>query len=124
MVQQWNILKTRKDYEAALKRWEEISDVSKDSPNHNEALLLAFLLNQYGEEHWSLPDPDPIEMIKFKMEHMGYTASDLAKAYGDKGTVSKVLNYKQPLSLTMIRKFSKLLRIHADILTRPYKTTP
>ena len=122
MAQQWYILKTRKDYEAALKRWEQISDVPKDSPESNEKLLLAFLLNLYGEERWSLPDPDPIEMIKIRMEDFGYTATDLAKAYGDKGTVSKVLNYKQPLSLTMIRKFSKLLRIPGDILTRPYKT--
>ena len=122
MAQQWNILKTSKDREAAMKRFQEISDVNKDSPDHNEKLLLAFLLNQYDEERWSIPDPDPIEMIKVRMEDFGYTATDLAKVYGDKGTVSKVLNYKQPLSLTMIRKFSKLLRIPADLLARPYKT--
>jgi HTH-type transcriptional regulator/antitoxin HigA len=45
------------------------------------------------------------------MEDFGYTANDLAKAYGDKGTISKALNYKRPLSLPMIRKFSKLLRL-------------
>ncbi len=41
--------------------------------------------------------------------------------HGDKGTVSKVFNYKQPLSLNMIRIFSKLLRIPADALTKEYK---
>jgi HTH-type transcriptional regulator/antitoxin HigA len=124
MAQQWSILRTDKDKEVARKRFQEISDVNKDSPDHNEKLLLAFLLNQYDEERWSIPDPDPIEMIKVRMEDFGYTATDLAKAYGDKGTVSKVLNYKQPLSLTMIRKFSELLRIPADLLARPYKTMP
>ena len=54
------------------------------------------------------------------MEEFGYKASDLAKEYGDKGTVSKVPNYKQALSLTMIRKFSKLLRIPVDALAREY----
>jgi HTH-type transcriptional regulator/antitoxin HigA len=121
MAQQWNILKTAKDKKAAMNRFQEISDVSKDSPDHNEKLLLALLINQYEEERWSLPDPDPIEVIKIRMEDFGYTAADLAKAYGDKGTVSKVLNYKQPLSLNMIRKFSKLLRIPADFLAREYK---
>jgi len=58
------------------------------------------------------------------MEDFGYSASDLAKQYGDKGTVSKVLNYKQALSLTMIRKFSKLLRNPADALTKEYKLHP
>ena len=47
MAQQWYILKTRKDYEAATKRYEEIHEVTKDSPDHNEALLLAFLINQF-----------------------------------------------------------------------------
>lgn len=32
-----------------------------------------------------------------------------------------LLNYKQPLSLNMIRIFSKLLRIPADALTKEYK---
>jgi HTH-type transcriptional regulator / antitoxin HigA len=63
---------------------------------------------------------DPIEMIKIRMEDFGYSAADLAREYGDKGTVNKVLNYKQPLSFTMIRKFSKLLRIPADLLTKEY----
>ncbi len=73
------------------------------------------------KKNWSLPDVDPIEMIRIRMEDFGYKPADLAKAYGDKGTVSKVLNYKQPLSLNMIRIFSKLLRIPADALTKEYK---
>jgi HTH-type transcriptional regulator/antitoxin HigA len=84
-------------------------------------ILLAFLISKYELKRWSLPEVDPIEMIKIRMEDFGYTASDLAKKYGDKGTVSKVLNYKQHLSLNMIRKFSKLLRIPVDALTKEYK---
>jgi HTH-type transcriptional regulator / antitoxin HigA len=61
-----------------------------------------------------------VEIIKIRMEDFGYKPADLAKAYGDKGTISKVLNYKQPLSLTMIRKFSKLLRLPADALIGEY----
>ena len=121
MQNQWYILETRKDYEKATARFEEINEASKNSPEYKEMLLLALLINQYEEKRWSIPPVDPIEMIKIRMEDFGYTASDLAKAYGDKGTVSKVLNYKQPLSLTMIRKFSKLLRIPTDALTREYK---
>lgn len=60
-------------------------------------------------------------MIKIRMEDFGYKPADLAKEYGDKGTVTKVLNYKQPLSLHMIRVFSKMLRIPADLLLKEYK---
>ena len=82
--------------------------------------LLALLINQYEQQLWDIPEVDPIEMIKIRMEDFGYKPSDLANAYGDKGTISKVLNYKQALSLTMIRKFSKLLRIPTELLTREY----
>ena len=121
MATQWLILETRADYEKATRRFEEINEAPKGSPDYKEMLLLALLINQYEEKQWDIPEVDPIEMIKIRMEDFGYSASDLAKEYGDKGTVSKVLNYKQPLSLTMIRKFSKLLRIPADALLKEYK---
>jgi len=121
MTYNWTILETKKDYELAKKRFEEINEASKDSPEFKEMMLLALLINQYEEKLWNLPEVDPIEMIKIRMEDFGYSASDLAKEYGDKGTISKVLNYKQPLSLTMIRIFSKMLRIPADALTKKYK---
>jgi HTH-type transcriptional regulator / antitoxin HigA len=121
MANQWFIIENRKDYERATERFEEINEAPKGSPEYKEMLLLALLINQYEQKQWNVPEVDPIEMIKIRMEDFGYTASDLAKEYGDKGTVSKVLNYKQPLSLTMIRKFSKLLRIPADALTKEYK---
>ncbi len=121
MATQWLILETREDYEKAIQRFEEINEAPKGSPEHKEMLLLALLINQYEEKNWDIPEVDPVEMIKIRMEDFGYTAADLAREYGDKGTVSKVLNYKQALSLTMIRKFSKLLRIPADALTKEYK---
>ena len=121
MKNNWSIIESSKEYEEAIKRFEEINEAEKGTPEYKEMLLLALLINQYEKKQWSVPDVDPIEMIKIRMEDFGYTASDLAKEYGDKGTISKVLNYKQPLSLTMIRLFSKMLRIPADALTKEYK---
>ena len=120
-MKQWLPIASEQEYKDAAKRFEEIYDVEKDSPHYKEMLLLSLLINDYEKKHFKLPEVDPIEMIKIRMEDFGYTASDLAKEYGDKGTISKVLNYKQPLSLNMIRLFSKMLRIPADALTKEYK---
>jgi HTH-type transcriptional regulator/antitoxin HigA len=120
-MKQWLPIETEQEFKEASHRFEEIYDVKKGSPHFKEMLLLAILISEYEKKHFSLPEVDPIEMIKIRMEDFGYTASDLAKEYGDKGTISKVLNYKQPLSLTMIRIFSKMLRIPADALTKEYK---
>ena len=84
-------------------------------------LLLSLLINHYEKKHLDVGKIDPIEMIKIRMEDLDLKPADLAKAYGDKGTISKVLNYKQPLSLNMIRLFSKMLRIPTDLLTKEYK---
>ncbi len=118
---QWYLIETDNDYLAATKRFEEIKDAIKASPEHKEKLLLAFLINQYENKLWDIPELDPVELIKIRMEDFGYKPSDLANEYGDKGTISKVLNYKQPLSLTMIRKFSKMLRLPSDALTKEYQ---
>jgi HTH-type transcriptional regulator/antitoxin HigA len=120
-MKQWFLIENKSDYNDAVSRYEQIREANKGTAEHKEMLLLAFLINQYEEKQWSLPEADPIEMIKIRMEDFGYKPSDLAKAYGDKGTISKVLNYKQALSLTMIRLFSNMLRIPASALTKEYK---
>ena len=118
---QWFLIENDNDYQEATKRFEEIMEAVKDSSEHKEKLLLAFLINQYEETLWDIPELDPVELIKVRMEDFGYKPADLANEYGDKGTISKVLNYKQPLSLTMIRKFSKMLRLPSDALTKEYQ---
>lgn len=121
METQWFLIENESGYQQALTRFEEVKHAAKDSNEHKEKLLLVHLISEYEKLGANLPAIDPIEMIKIRMEDFGYKSADLAKAYGDKGTISKVLNYKQALSLTMIRKFSKLLRIPADALIHEYK---
>src|SRR5579863_5630267 len=116
----WYLIENDMDYQRAASRYEVLRDAEKGSQEHKEKQLLAFLINKYEEQLWEMPAVDPVELIKIRMEEFGYKAADLAKEYGDKGTISKVLNYKQSLSLTMIRKFSKLLRIPVEALTKEY----
>lgn len=120
-MKQWYVIENEKDYLEAINRYEEIRDAKKGSPEHREKLLIVTLVTQYEEKQWDLPPVDPIEMIKIRMEDFGYKPADLAREYGDKGTISKVLNYKQPLSLKMIRLFSKKLRIPPEALLKEYK---
>lgn len=120
-MKQWLLLQTEKQYGEAKSRFEEIYAVDKTSPDFAEMKLLALLISEYEKKHFTFSQVDPIEMIKTRMEDFGYKPADLAAAYGDKGTISKVLNYKQPLSLKMIRLFSKKLRIPADTLIKEYK---
>ncbi len=117
---QWFLIESEQEYNKAIARYEEVKRAAKGSEEHKEKLLLVHLISQYEKKEWDIPQVDPVELIKIRMEDFGYKSSDLAKKYGDKGTISKVLNYKQTLSLTMIRKFSELLRIPAAALIKEY----
>ncbi len=119
-MQSWYLIENEADYQKMVSRYEDIREAVKESAEHKEKQLLAFLINKYEEQLWEIPKVDPIELIKIRMEEFGYKSTDLAREYGDKGTVSKVLNYKQALSLTTIRKFSKLFRIPVEALAQEY----
>jgi HTH-type transcriptional regulator / antitoxin HigA len=116
----WYLLENEADFELAKNRYESIKTSAKGSKEHKEKMLLVHLMSEYENKLWDLPEVDPIEIIKIRMQDFGYNAATLAKEYGDKGTVSKVLNYKQSLSLSMIRKFSQLLKIPAEWLIKEY----
>ncbi|MHA4893335.1 helix-turn-helix domain-containing protein [Pedobacter sp. PWIIR3] len=120
----WYLIDNEKEYNLAIKRYEEIKVAVKGSPEHKEKLLLAHLISDYENKEFQFPDVDPVEIIKIRMDDFGYKSADLADAYGDKGTVSKVLNYKQSLSLKMIRKFSQMLHIPAELLLKEYELKP
>ena len=119
---QWFLIETEQEYNKVIARYETIKYVTA-GVDYKEKLLLAHLIADYENRSWDLPDVDPVEMIKIRMTDFGYKATDLAQAYGDKGTVSKVLNYKQPLSLAMIRKFSALLHLPPGELLKEYQLT-
>ncbi|NGM61414.1 XRE family transcriptional regulator [Sphingobacterium sp. SGG-5] len=116
----WFLIESEEEYQDALQRYEEIKYSEKGAKEYKELQLLVKLISDYEEKTSILPEVDPIELIKIRMEEFGYNPKELASAYGDKGTVSKVLNYKQALSLNMIRKFSDLLKIPADLLIKEY----
>ena len=117
----WYLIETEQDYEAAMTRYEEVKYAVRGTAEHKEKLLLAHLISDFEEKTTELPEVDPVELIKIRMEDFGYKPVDLAREYGDKGTISKVLNYKQALSLTMVRKFSRLLHIPAEALIAEYE---
>lgn len=114
------LIKTKKDYKAALTRLETIFDAKKGSAEGDELELLALLIEHYENQHFPIDLPDPIEAIKFRMEQMGYTQNDLADIIGQKSRASEVLNRKRKLSLEMIRQIHETMNIPTDILIKAY----
>lgn len=113
-------IKTKADYQQALERLELIFDARKGTPEGDELAVLGILIEQYETENFPIDLPDPIEAIKFRMEQLGYTQSDLAKVVGLKSRASEILNRKRKLSLEMIRQLHEKLNIPTDVLIQAY----
>jgi HTH-type transcriptional regulator/antitoxin HigA len=113
-------LKTKKDYQQAMKRLEYIFDAKPGSPEGDELEILGILIEKYEAKHYPIDFPDPIEAIKFRMEQLGFNQNDLAKIIGFKSRVSEILNRKRKLSLEMIRKINHRLNISTDVLIKEY----
>jgi HTH-type transcriptional regulator/antitoxin HigA len=84
------LIKTKKDYEQALARLEVIFDAKKGTANGDELELLGMLVDNYENEKFPIDFPDPVEAIKFRMEQLGYTQTDLANVVGLKSRASEI----------------------------------
>ena len=113
-------IKTKKDYEQALARLEVIFEAKKGTPKGDELELLGMLVDNYENEKFPIGFPDPVEAIKFRMEQLGYTQTDLAKVVGLKSRASEILNRKRKLSLEMIRQIHNSLNIPTEVLIQAY----
>ncbi|MFZ4058006.1 MAG: helix-turn-helix domain-containing protein [Ferruginibacter sp.] len=113
-------IKSKKDYEQALERFDIIFDSKKGTKNGDELEILGILIENYENEKFPIDLPDPVEAIKFRMEQLGYTQTDLANVIGLKSRASEILNRKRKLSLENIRQLHDKLNIPTDVLIQAY----
>ena len=109
-------IKTELDYNNSINRIELLWGAKKDTPEGDEFDLLCTLVEAYEMKHYPITPPDPIDAIKFRMEQMGMTKTDMAKYLGSPSRVSEVLNRKRQLTLKMVKSLYKGLKIPAEIL--------
>jgi HTH-type transcriptional regulator/antitoxin HigA len=118
----WTVLKTESEYLKALRRLEKIFDSKPHDKTFKEAELLVMLIEKYETEtEEEFPDPDPIEVLKFRMEQNNMKNKDLAEIVGGKSKASEILNKKRRLTLSMIRKIHDVMGIPAELLIREYR---
>jgi len=117
----WSIISNELEHKRALERLEVIFDSKPGDKTYKEAELLVMLIENYETEtELIFPDPDPIEVIKDKMEQRNMRNKDLAEIVGSKSKASEILNKKRALTLKMIRQINKTLGIPAEVLIGEY----
>jgi HTH-type transcriptional regulator/antitoxin HigA len=81
---------------------EKLMDAKKGSSNADLLNVITLLVEKYEEKHYPIPQPDPIEAIKFRMEQLGLTQKDMVQIIGSKSRVSEIFNRKRKLTVRMI----------------------
>ncbi|MCZ4225506.1 helix-turn-helix domain-containing protein [Pedobacter rhodius] len=116
------IIKTEQEYELALEKAYMLiqKDIVVGSEESDELELITLLIEHYEESHYPILPPSPIEAIKFRLEQLGKTPTELSKIFGARSRQSEILNGKRKLSLSMIRKLHEVLNIPAESLIGAY----
>ncbi|PKG73107.1 DNA-binding protein [Shewanella sp. GutCb] len=111
-------IRTAQEYEQALSRMTELMDLdcSEQLENKDEIEMLGHEINEYEQRLFPIQSPHAIEAIKFRMEQLGLTETDLIPYIGSESEVAEVLNGTHKLSLYAYRKIGIGLGISADIL--------
>ncbi|MEL7533896.1 MAG: helix-turn-helix domain-containing protein [Bacteroidota bacterium] len=110
------------DVQQALKRIEVLWEAEPGSPESYELDILSLLVSEYERKKYPLPDVNPVEMIKYRMEQMGLSRAELARLAfnGHRSRVTDILEGKRKLTLAMIRSLSETLQVDPKFLIKEY----
>ena len=109
-------IRTEADYRQALARVEAIFEATPGTPEFDELDILGTLVCAYEDQHYPIPEPDPIEYIKYKMAERGLRQRDLAAWLGGESRVSEILNRKRKLTAKMMKALHDNLGLSAEML--------
>jgi len=87
---------------------------SKENPTSDEekyAVVLMTLIEAYEEEHHSIPDAGPVEILRRLMDANSLRQKDLVPIFGLESIVSEVFHKKRDLNKTHIENLSKRFHV-------------
>jgi HTH-type transcriptional regulator/antitoxin HigA len=87
---------------------------SKDNSTNEEekyAGVLMALIEAYEEEHHSIPDASPVEVLRTLLDANDLRQKDLVPIFGSESIVSEVLHKRRDLNRAHIAKLSKRFNI-------------
>ena len=87
---------------------------SKENPTDEQekyAEVLMALIEAYEEEHHSVPDASPVDVLRTLMDANDLRQKDSASIFGSERIVSEVLHRKRVLNKAHIEKLSKRFNI-------------
>ena len=115
-------IKTEREYEAAMKRIDELlpltwgDNVPEDSPENIELNLLSDLVAEYEDVHYPIAAPSLVEVLKLRLYEMGLTQKNAAELLGiSSPRMSEIMHGKIEPSLSLARTMCLKLNITPEM---------
>jgi HTH-type transcriptional regulator/antitoxin HigA len=101
-------IENEKEYRAALARIDELINAEEGTPEYNELILIGDLVLVYEEKYYPIAPPDPIELLKYKLDEGVITFGELKEVLPNRTSRSLIFSKARRMPLnamyTMIRK--------------------
>ena len=110
-------IRNEREYNAAVKRLNELLDEIGDEEKHPLYSLLdtlSTLIEAYEEEYYPIPDSSGADVLRYLMEEHGLNQSSLPEI-GSQGVVSEILNGKRELNVRQIRKLAERFKVSTAV---------
>jgi len=118
----YKIIKTEEQYWEYYNILEAMVGEKENEGLEDEIELLTVLIEKWDEEHSTLNEADPVELLKYLMDENKIKAKDLAVLLEiSKSTVSEILHYRKGFSKDIIRKLADRFKVRQEAFNRPYK---
>lgn len=93
-------------------------DEREDLTAEEEAFaeLLAIVIEDFEDRHYSLPAVPPEEALRALMEDRGLKHKDIAAIVGNKGLTTEILAGRRKISKDVAKRLSESLKVPVEIL--------
>jgi HTH-type transcriptional regulator/antitoxin HigA len=103
---------SERQHEQYLSVLEQLASIASPTPAEEKyAEVLMTLIEAYEEEHHSIPDASPVDVLRALMHAQDLRQKDLVPVFGSESIVSEVLHKKRALNKTHIEKLSKRFHV-------------
>jgi HTH-type transcriptional regulator / antitoxin HigA len=117
------IIETDQEHKKMLDEYDKHLEIvmekgEENTPNEKlkKMSLLGLIISNYEDKKYPIPKVDPISAIKFTMEQSHLRPVDMAEYFGSASRYYDIINGKRNLSLEMIKKLHKGLKIPYECL--------
>jgi len=121
----YTIIRNEEQYRTYCNDLEKLTFEYQKKPDdgiHDLIETITLLIEKYDEEHSTMKELDPVQVLKALMADNNMKQRDLAQLLKiSKGHVSDILSYKKGLSKNVMRMLSNRFKVRQDAFNRPYK---